>query len=86
MREDNFRLTAQLNSKDLELKSQYEKFRIKWNSLKKDVKAREKECSELKEVIRKQEKEANDSTSESENMRSEMRRMKDTFESEKHLW
>ena len=43
LREDNFRLMGQLNSKDLELKSQLDKFKNKWNGLKKDLKSKEKE-------------------------------------------
>lgn len=42
-----------LNSKDMELKSQFEKYKIKLNSMKKDIKAKEKECSEFKETLRK---------------------------------
>ena len=40
-------------AKDLELKSHNDKFKMKWNALKKDIKAKEKECSELKDTLRK---------------------------------
>jgi hypothetical protein len=40
----------------MELKSYNEKFKMKWNSLKKDLKAKEKECSDLKDSIRKHER------------------------------
>lgn len=43
----------------MELNSQYEKYKVKFNSMKKDLKAKEKECSEYKESLRKYEKEAN---------------------------
>ena len=59
---------------------------MKWNSLKKDIKAKEKECSDLKDSLRKYEREASDFNSETESVRMEMRRLKETFESDKHIW
>lgn len=53
LKEENYRLKEMLNSKDMELKSQFEKYKIKLNSMKKDIKAKEKECSEYKENMRK---------------------------------
>lgn len=43
----------------MELNSQYDKFKVKLNSMKKDLKFKEKECSEYKESLRKFEKETN---------------------------
>ena len=59
---------------------------MKWNALKKDIKAKEKECSELKDTLRKHEREASDYNSETESARIEIRRLKESFESDRHIW
>ena len=48
----------------MELKSHYEKFKIKLSALKKDFKSKEKECLEFKDTVRKYERESDDYTKE----------------------
>lgn len=54
MKEEIFRLSSMLGSRELELKNQAEKFKLKMASLKKENKTREKECGELKDALKKQ--------------------------------
>lgn len=54
-----------LANREQEVKSQADRFKYKLATLKKETKNKEKECSELKESLKKQERDAKESSSES---------------------
>ena len=68
-----------LASREIEFKSLGEKYRRHMAGCRKDAANRDKECQELKETLRKYEKEAKDCASESEILRAEVRKVKETL-------
>lgn len=53
-------------------------------SLKKEAKNREKECCELKETLKRQEREARESVAEADSLRSELKKQLENQETERH--
>lgn len=80
MKGEIFRLSSLLGSRELEIKSMSEKFKIKLAAMKKEFKNKDKECVDLKEALRKTEKDKSDNTIEVEELRIQIKKLKETTE------
>lgn len=56
MKEEIFRLSSKLSSRELEQKNSIEKYKMKMSSMKKEMKQKDKENMDLKESSRKHER------------------------------
>ena len=70
----------------MELKTQGDKYKVKYNSMKKELKARDRECLEAREQLRRHERESKETSSEREVMRVEIRKLSESLEIERSRW
>ena len=81
LKEEVYRISNELSDKDLELKMQTDKLKFKINSLKKEIKQKEKDYDCLKDNVKRDEKERVSSAEIIENFKIEIKKLKEGHES-----